>query len=327
MEGIIIQGTREAKKTNFKLPIIIAAIAAAVILLFSFIGNLGQAVGDIQEHTHGRYCYEYQYRDDYYDDVYADGLKDYKMDCEYSSGVFGLAVGRTSLIPSILIVGIGVAISVIRRKNSKGFTLSVSETNIFVEYTDGKKREIPVCSVFSVEKNGASDLCIVTSENSHTFKGISDRDAVADAIVKLMPEISVGAPVNNEQVLAKAYPPAIRPLLLVLLILIGFFGVVLSIAFETAAVLAMFIIPFAIVLVLYLLAKTPYLVVTDKRVFYVSDFGHKLSMPLNRLTVVASHRFFRQLHIAAATGRIHLFWVRNNAQIYDMICALLNEKQ
>ena len=79
--------------------------------------------------------------------------------------------------------------------------------------------------------------------------------------------------------------------------------------------------------IFYLLAKTPYLVVTDKRVFCVSDFGRKLSIPLNKITVVVTHRWFKQLHIAAPTGRMHLFGVRNTAQLYDVINALLNEKQ
>ena len=111
------------------------------------------------------------------------------------------------------------------------------------------------------------------------------------------------------------------------MILIAVVAEIAALAFGNILILAAFLLPFALVLLFYLLAKTPYFVVTDKRVFYVSDFGRKLSLPLNQITVTVTHWFFCQLHVGAPAGRIHLFWVRNTAELYDVINALLNEKQ
>ena len=329
-ENIIARGERNGKVVPTKKIAKITAIVAAIFVVFGIITSVIDAAKMIDNHSHSKYCYKYSYRDDFYDDLYDGNLRSYKMNCSYTKGALGLGIEYffegPVMFPLIIFIG-GMSYVGIMRKRSRSYVLTVDEQNINVTYSDGKVQEIPLCSVFSVDKVGAMDLNIVTSEDSYTLRDMDGRDAVYSAIVGLMPTITIKGPANNEQVLAKGYPPAVKPLLLILLVLSVLMALIALVETEEFAVLLVMAIPVAIILVLYLAAKTPYLVVTDKRVFYVSDFGRKLSIPMNKITVTVTHHWFRQLHIAAPTGRIHLFWVRNTAELYDMITALINEKQ
>lgn len=328
-EAIVARGSRAAKQKSYKKVLIIIAAVAAALLLIGLISNIANASRAVKNHEHSRYCYKYSYRDDFYRDNRDNDLKDYKMDCEYTNA-FGLAMKRyfrgPVLFPILILAGGAIAIGVMRKRD-KGYEVIVSEQAIVVQYTDGKTTGIPLESVFSMSKLGEKDLNIVTSENSIVLREMEGIDEVYAAIAARIPEGKVKSLINNEQVLGKGYPPAIKPFLLVLLILIGLASVIGAIASEFIGVFFVGIVPFAIVLLFYLAAKTPYFVVTDKRVFYVSDFGRKLSLPITKLTVVVSHNWFGQLHVAAPTGRIHLFWLKNTAELYDVITALLNEKQ
>ena len=329
-ENIIARGERNGKVVPTKKIAKITAIVAAVLLVFGMISSIIEAGDMIKRHSHSKYCYKYSYRSDFSKDSANNNLKSYKMDCRYADGAVGLGIsnylGGGVVLPLMIFIG-GMSYVGVMRKRSRSYVLTVDEQNINVTYSDGKVQEIPLCSVFSVDKVGAMDLNIVTSEDSYTLRDMDGRDAVYSAIVGLMPTITIKGPANNEQVLAKGYPPAVKPLLLILLVLSILMALIALVETEEFAVLLVMAIPVAIILVLYLAAKTPYLVVTDKRVFYVSDFGRKLSIPMNKITVTVTHHWFRQLHIAAPTGRIHLFWVRNTAELYDMITALINEKQ
>jgi hypothetical protein len=303
---------------------------AAVILVIGIISSISDASQMVKNHKHTKYCYRYSYRSDFSEDYANDDLKSHKMDCDYAGGAFSLGMDRYfsgGIILPLLIIGGGVAAAYVMRARFKSYVLTVTQETVRVAYGEEKTLEIPLCSVFSVEKVGEKDLNIVTSENAYTLREMEGRDEVYAAIIGLMPDLTVKGPTNNEQVLAKGYPPAIKPLLLILTILLGILAVIVTIASEEFGVLLICAIPVAIVLAFYLMAKTPYLVVTDKRVFYVSDFGRKLSIPMNKITVTVTHQWFRQLHIAAPTGRIHLFWVRNTAELYDTITALLNDRQ
>ena len=329
-EHIIARGERKGKEVPYKKIVRITAVIAAVILAFGLISSIAEAGKLIENHKHSKYCYKYSYRSDFYED-YADGnLRSYKMDCSYSDGALSLGVDRymrgSFILPLMVLLG-GLAYGYAMRARGRSYLVTVDEENIHVIYSDGKNLDIPLCSIFTVEKIGLQDLNIVTSENTHMLRGMEGCDAVYAAIQEHMPKITIKGPANNEQVLAKGYPPAIKPVLLVLVGLGVIAAVLLTIAAEDPIALLVFGIPVAILFLFYMMAKTPYLVVTDKRVFYVSDFGRKLSIPLNKITVTVTHHWFRQLHIGAPTGRIHLFWVRNTAELYDIIAALINEKQ
>lgn len=328
-DTILARGEKLAGTSNHKKIIRIAAIVAAALLVIGLISSISNAAKLVKNHEHSRYCYSYEYRSDFSKDNKNNDLKSYKMDCNYTNALgLGLSnyLGGGFLLPVFaLAIGLGVGLS--QKKKAKGYVITVTEQAVTVAYEGGKTLDLPIGSLFSVTKEGDKGLGIVTSENAYTLADMDGRDQVYEAITQVMPTITVKGPANNEQVLAKGYPPAIKPLLLVLLILFSLATVIAAIAAEEFGVILVGILPIAIVLVLYLLAKTPYLVVTDKRVFYVSDFGRKLSMPLNKITVTVTHWWFKQLHIAAPTGRIHLFWVKNTAELYDMITALLNDKQ
>lgn len=331
MEGTIIaRGERPSKASPHKKILLITAIVVAVVMLIGIVAGISQAAKTLKEHTHSSWCYSYYYRDDFYTDSRNDNLQAHKMDCAYTGNAFFLGVKNYFeggiLFPFLLaLAGAGVALFL--RARAKGFVVSVSEQAVIVAHEGGKMVEIPLCSVFSVNKINERDLSIVTSENNYVLRDMDSRDEVYEAIFQRIPELKVKNPINNEQILAKGYPPAIKPVLLVLLILIALASVIAAIAAEMFAVVFIGIIPFAIVLVLYLLAKTPYFVVTNKRVFFVTDFGRKLSLPISKITVIVTHRWFNQLHVAAPTGRIHLFWMRNAAELYDVINAQINEIQ
>lgn len=331
MDGeIIVRGKREGKASNHKKMIVITAIIAAVIMLFGIIGSIGDAGEAIEKHRHTKYCYKYSYRDDFYKDNKNDNLQSFKMDCDYTSGAFGLGMKRYfegGFMFPFLILAVGITVALVKRARSRSYEITVTREQIDILYENGKTLNIPICSVFTLERIGDANLSIITSENALTLKDLGGRDEVYTAIHDLMPKIEIKGPANNEQVLAKGYPNAIKPWLLVLTIILVIADVIIAISAEEFAAFLVFLIPAIIVFVFYLLAKTPYLVVTDKRVFYVSDFGRKLSLPMNKITVTVTHWWFKQLHIAAPAGRIHLFGVRNTAELYDMISALLNEKQ
>ena len=326
---ILARGEKIAGDANYKKIIRIAAIVAAAMLVIGLISNISNAAKLIKDHRHSSYCYSYIYRDGFYDDYDNGDLKSYKMDCDYTNAL-GLGMRnyfRGGFLMPLLTLGIGLAVGMNKKKKALGYVITVTEQAINVAYADGKTTELPIGSIFALSKEGDKGLNIITSENAYSLKDMDGRDEVYDTITKVMPTITIKGPANNEQVLAKGYPPAVKPLLMVLMILFALAAIITAIATEAFFVILIGIVPIAIVLVLYLLAKTPYLVVTDKRVFYVSDFGRKLSMPLNKLTVTVTHWWFKQLHIAAPTGRIHLFGVKNTAELYDIITALLNEKQ
>lgn len=329
-ENVIARSERTAKEVPFKKIIRIAAIVAAVFLVIGLISSISDAAKMVKNHNHSKYCYRYSYRDEFYDDQRNDDLKSYKMDCEYADGAFGLGLSNYlggGIILPLLIIGGGVAAAYILRARNRSYVLTVTEDAVKVVYSDEKSLEIPFCSVFSVEKIGEKDLSIVTSESAYVLRDMENCDEIYNAIINQMPKITVKGPTNNEQVLAKGYPPAIKPVLLVLTIILAIAAVIATLASEEFGVLLICAIPVGLVFLFYMLAKTPYLVVTDKRVFYVSDFGRKLSIPMNKITVTVTHWFFRQLHIGAPAGRIHLFWVRNTAELYDTITAVQNEKQ
>ncbi len=329
-ENVVARGSRNAKPVPFKKILVIAAAIAAIFMILGMISSISEAGTAVKNHKHYKSCYKYSYRNDYAADSKAGELKDYKMDCVYAQGAFGLGMQRYfegGIILPLLIIAGGVTAAFVLRARSKSYELVVTDEAVRVTYSDDKVVDIPLCSIFTLEKLGDRDLNIVTSENAYTLRDMEGRDQVYAAIESLMPTITLKGPANNEQVLAKGYPPAIKPLLLILMIFIGALSLIAALAAEEFAILLIGVVPFVIVLVFYLLAKTPYFAVTDKRVFYVSDFGRKLSLPLNQITVTVTHQWFRQLHIGAPTGRIHLFWVRNTAELYDIINALLNEKQ
>ena len=326
---ILARGEKVAGTSNHKKIIRIVAIVAAALFVIGLISNISNAAKAVKNHEHNKWCYSYEYRSDFSKDNKNNDLKDYKMDCDYTNA-FSMGFKRYFnggfLLP-LIVLGVGLAVGMSQKKKALGYVITVSEQAVNVAYANGKTTELPIGSIFSLNKEGDKGLNIVTSENAYTLKDMDGRDEVYDAITKVMPTITVKGPANNEQVLAKGYPPAIKPLLLVLLILFSLAAVITAIAAEVFAVILIGIVPVGIVLVLYLLAKTPYLVVTDKRVFYVSDFRRKLSIPLNKVTVCVTHWWFKQLHIAGPAGRIFLFGVKNTAELYDTICALLNEKQ
>lgn len=329
-ENVVARGRREAKKVDFKRTASIIAIIAAVVMLIGLISSISEGSERAKKHVHSKYCYKYSYRSSFASDLEKGKLQSSKMDCEFADGAFGYGLSNYfegGFILPLLILGVGLGAAYAKNKKSRGYELVVTEENICVTYSDNKELNIPLCSVFSANLNANKDLNVVTSENSYTLQEMEGVDDVYNAILKLMPTIDIKGPANNEQIIAKGYPPAIKPLLLVLLILFAFVAFVAAVASEEFAILVVGAVPVAILLVLYLLAKTPYLAVTDKRVFYVSDFGRKLSLPLDKITVTVTHWWFKQLHIAAPAGRIHLFWVRNTAELYDMITALINEKQ
>lgn len=329
-ENVIARGERTAKEVPFKKIIRIAAIVAAAILVIGLISSISDAAEMVKNHKHTKYCYKYSYRGDFYEDSADNDLKSYKMDCDYADGAFGMGLSKYfngGIILPLLILGGSVAAAYVMRARNRSYVLTVTEDTMKVAYSDEKTLEIPLCSVFSVEKIGEKDLSIVTSENAYTLRDMENCNEVYTAVINQMPKINVKGPTNNEQVLAKGYPPAIKPVLLVLTILLAVASVILTIASEEFGVLLICAIPVGLMFLFYMLAKTPYLVVTDKRVFYVSDFGRKLSIPMNKVTVTVTHWFFRQLHIGAPAGRIHLFWVRNTAELYDTITAVQNEIQ
>lgn len=331
-ENILATGKRNGKDVSVKKWVRISAIVAAVLMLFGLIGSIGTAGDMVKEHVHSKWCYEDL--DDYYDQLHGRDTAENetpKFDCAYADGAFSLGMERYfnngGILFPVIVFGIGVALAYVSRARNLGYEVTVTAENITITYVSGKTAELPLCSLFSVEKEKENDLILVTSENTYVLRGLEGCTQVYEAILSVMPEVTVKGPANNEQVLGKGYPPAIKPLLMVLMIIVAVATLILTIASEEPAFLLVGVLPFIILLVVYLLAKTPYLVVTDKRVFYVSDFGRKLSLPMNKITVTVTHRWFRQLHICAPTGRIHLFWVKNTAALYDMINAVLNEKQ
>ena len=327
---IVARGKRETKPFDFKKIVTIIAIVVAALLLIGIVSSIAEASTAISNHEHSKYCYRYYYMDEFYDDLEAGNLKSYKMDCEYADGAFGLGISsyfNGGIVLPLLVAIAGFSFAFVKRSRSQGYDVAVTQEEVRVTYSEEKIVHIPLCSIFTVEKTEDNCLNIVTSENAYTLRELDGCAEVYAAILELMPSISIKGPANNEQVLAKGYPPALKPLLLILLIILGVLAVIGTIASEEFAFLLVALVPIAIVLVFYLLAKTPYLVVTDKRVFYVSDFGRKLSLPMNKISVTVTHQWFKQLHIGATTGRIHLFWVRNTAELYDIINAVLNEKQ
>ena len=308
--NVVAKGKSTAKEIPVKKIKKIALIVAAAILLIGLISSISDASQIIANHTCGYSCKKWGC--DYADGAFAVGLEN------YFSGAF--------LLPLLVIAG-GFGYCAVMKKRNGGYELNVTQENIEVVYSDEKTVTIPLCSIFTVEKTKDTVLEIVTSENAYTFRNMEGIDEVYAAITELMPTISIKGPANNEQVLSKGYPPAIKPLLLVLLIVLVAAALIISLAAEMPEFLILMLLPALIVFVFYKLAKTPYIVVTDKRVFYVSDFGRKLSIPMNKINVVVTFSWFKQLHICAAVGRIHLFWVRNTAELYDIITAVINEKQ
>ena len=329
-ENVIARGKRIVKAAPFRKMVRLTAVLAAALLILGILLSVVNAGKAVKNHTHTKYCYKYSYRSDFNNDNKNNNLKSYKMDCAYTGGALKLGVKnyfRGGIMLPLLVVIVGTSSAYVKRSKSRSYVLNVTEQEINVMYNDKKTLNIPLCSVFTVEKGAKNKLTIVTSENTYTFQDMVGCDDVYGAIKQLMPAHTIKGPANNEQVLTKAYPPAIKPLLLLLLILIGVASVIGAIASEMIEVLLIGAIPFVIILPFYLAAKTPYLVVTDKRVFYVSDFGRKLSIPMNKITVAVTHKWFGQLHIAAPTGRIYLFGVRNTAEVHDIITAVINEMQ
>lgn len=330
-ETILARGTRTGKKVNFKRIMTVAAIVAAVVFLFGLISSISDASTFVSGHEHSRYCYDYYFSSDYYDALEEGTLDASLLTCDYAKGGFGLGWSwyfdnGGFVLPMLILIGAAISGYVSRARN-RGYEIIVTAESVKVVYDNEKAVDLPLCSIFTVEKTAKNGLNIVTSENAYTFNNMDGLDEVYDAIVKAMPTVTLKGPANNEQVLAKGYPPAIKPLLLILCGILVFLAIGFGAAAASFLAFIVGLIPFGIVFIFYLLAKTPYLVVTDKRVFYVTDFGRKLSLPLNQITVTVTHQWFRQLHICAPVGRIHLFWVRNTAELYDIINALLNEKQ
>ena len=329
-ERIVAQGKRGGKPGKYKVVIVVTLVIALLFAVLGIVSSISEAGKDIESHKHSRYCYRYSYRDDFYKDNKNNNLQDFKMDCDYMDGAFSLGMGRYmegGFVLPFLVVVIGLIIAFTKKANSRGYDIIVTEEGVQLTYAGRKPLEIPMCSIFMVEKTSENNMSIVTSEDSYKLPEMEGCNEVFVAIQDRMPTITIKGPANSEQVLAKGYPPAIKPWLLVLTILLAMVAVIGGIAAEEFGIVLVCMLPAAFVFVFYLLAKTPYLVVTDKRVFYVSDFGRKLSLPLNKITVTVTHSWFRQLHIAAPAGRIHLFGVRNTAELYDIIAALINEMQ
>ena len=309
--NVIATGKRTAKAFPYQKIRKIVLIAAAAIALFGLIQSMVNAGTIISNHTCDRYCT--------------------RWGCDYENGVIGYGLelffysGKFVLPALVLACGFGYC--GFMKKRREGYELNVTEENVDVLYNDGKCVNIPMCSIFTVEKKRNNNLEIVTSENAYLFGNMEGVDEVYAAILEQMPKISIQGPANNEQVLSKGYPPAIKPLLLILAIILAVCALCTGLAVESFGAILVMLLPALIVFLLYRVAKTPYVVVTDKRVFYVSDFGRKLSIPMNKINVVVTFPWFRQLHICAPVGRIHLFWVRNTADLYDIITAVINEKQ
>lgn len=309
--NVIASGKRIAKAFPYKKIRKFVLIVAAAIAVYSLIQCLVSAGSIIANHTCDKYCT--------------------RWGCDYESGIFGLGLefffNRGKFVLPALVLAGGLGYCSFMKKRNTGYELNVTEENVEVTYNDGKSVSIPMCSIFTVEKKRNTDLEIVTSEDAYLFGNMEGLDEVYTAIQEQMPKISIQGPANNEQVLSKGYPPAIKPLLMVLTILLAIAAVGLGMAAESVVAIIVLLLPALLVFALYRAAKTPYLVVTDKRVFYVSDFGRKLSIPMSKINVVVTFPWFKQLHVCAPVGRIHLFWVRNTAELYDLITALINEKQ
>lgn len=88
-----------------------------------------------------------------------------------------------------------------------------------------------------------------------------------------------------------------------------------------------FVLFFVIGLIVYCWLKSYEMVVTDKRVYGKVAWGKRVDLPLDSISATSTVRLFNGVSVATSSGRISFLAVKNSAEIFEKVNALLVERQ
>ncbi len=83
----------------------------------------------------------------------------------------------------------------------------------------------------------------------------------------------------------------------------------------------------AILGIIYLWLRSYEMTVTDKRVFGKVAWGKRVDLPLDSISSTATISLFKGVAVATSSGRIKFLMVKNSAEIFEKVNALLIERQ
>ena len=78
---------------------------------------------------------------------------------------------------------------------------------------------------------------------------------------------------------------------------------------------------------IYLWLRSYEMTVTDKRVYGKVAWGKRVDLPLDSISSTATISVFRGVAVATSSGRIKFLMVKNSAEIFEKVNALLVERQ
>ncbi len=78
---------------------------------------------------------------------------------------------------------------------------------------------------------------------------------------------------------------------------------------------------------IYLWLRSYEMTVTDKRVYGKVAWGKRVDLPLDSISSTATVSLFRGVAVATSSGRIKFLMVKNSAEIFEKVNALLVERQ
>ena len=91
-------------------------------------------------------------------------------------------------------------------------------------------------------------------------------------------------------------------------------------------IIVMFIVFYAVILVIYFIFSKCELTVSDKRVYGTAIFGKRVDLPVDSISAIGKS-MFRGIGITTASGAIKFKLIKNRDEIYKVISDLLVARQ